>query len=456
MTAPHHLTTSFRITCRFEVGELSSTPPKSVDVTVPASSSLEEALPELTELAGAPMISVPWLARTVAGTPVDMSVPLPHAGVTHGDVLVFSPWEDIDPPLRTDAAEALTDLDLSFSAHGLAASTALLGLVSLGFLSLTAALPTVTNSALLLLLLVLAGCVAAWLRTAAPEENLSAGMFALALPLASGTTVWTLVAGSMGPSDPAHVGWLAIASVVAALVTALFLWWVTRPGLSLVVLLFTAAAIVVVASGVLIVSGSTLSAAAVAVAVCFAVLLASPQLATVVAGLKVPALPAAGQDLRVADQAVDKPVERAWRATRVLDGVCLGAGAVAALALLYLGWRTPSPGFVCGFALASSIAVALHATRHRSTPAMWGLWLWFLAGLGAVVFSGPAAGPGGAIVAVVAMMLGLTAPLWAHRIRGLSPTVFNWLERGETLALAAVFPLAAHLAGLFDAIRGLG
>ena len=38
----------------------------------------------------------------------------------------------------------------------------------------------------------------------------------------------------------------------------------------------------------------------------------------------------------------------------------------------------------------------------------------------------------------------------------LEPTTIVWFERAEALALAACLPLAAHLAGLFDLIRGLG
>ncbi|HHU68445.1 MAG TPA: hypothetical protein GXZ33_11505 [Corynebacterium sp.] len=50
----------------------------------------------------------------------------------------------------------------------------------------------------------------------------------------------------------------------------------------------------------------------------------------------------------------------------------------------------------------------------------------------------------------------LTAPLWVPRVPEVEPTTVVWWERAESLALAASLPLAAHLAGLFVLIRGLG
>ena len=54
---------------------------------------------------------------------------------------------------------------------------------------------------------------------------------------------------------------------------------------------------------------------------------------------------------------------------------------------------------------------------------------------------------------VVAM---LSVPVWAGKLQQIEPTTIVWFERAEALALAACLPLAAHLAGLFEFIRGLG
>ena len=44
---------------------------------------------------------------------------------------------------------------------------------------------------------------------------------------------------------------------------------------------------------------------------------------------------------------------------------------------------------------------------------------------------------------------------WAPRVPDVEPTTIVWFERAEIAATIAVIPLAVHLTGLFDMIRGL-
>lgn len=450
-----HLTHSIRLAFRIDLGEY-STQQLAVDASVPASSTLAEAIPTITDLAEAPLISVPWLARTAGGDIIDLTAPLAHAGLKHGDVIVLSPWEDIDPPVKKDAAEALADLGVVFSPQGLAGAAAVIGLLGTGYLCAISQLPTVPPTALFALATLVTMCLAAWIPYVAPSQGFARGCYFTLSAFGAGVTLWTLITGDRIPERLGEVGWLGAASISAAGGVALLMWWLARPHLTVVVAVLTMCALGIASSATLLVVESFEAALAATVGCCFAVLIAAPGLAAMLAGLRVPALPAAGQDLRVADHSVPDPELRALRATMIVDGVCTGCGIVVSGAVITLAVSVTQPAFVAALSLSSAAAVALHAARHRSLVSMWGLWLWTLASLVASMLASVAAGPGGVLAAFVATILTVTAPLWAHRVRELSPTAFNWLEKAEGLALAAVFPLSAHLAGLFDAIRGLG
>lgn len=59
-------------------------PRDSVDLAVPAHSSLSDVLGEVLELTEAPHISSPWQALTAAGLPIDPAAPLGLAGIRRG------------------------------------------------------------------------------------------------------------------------------------------------------------------------------------------------------------------------------------------------------------------------------------------------------------------------------------------------------------------------------------
>lgn len=74
-----------------------------------------------------------------------------------------------------------------------------------------------------------------------------------------------------------------------------------------------------------------------------------------------------------------------------------------------------------------------------------------------------------AVVGIIALLIGLFAvggflralliivgPVWVPKVQDLEPTTMVWLERAESLAVAACLPLALQVIGVFAMIRGLG
>ena len=108
--------------------------------------------------------------------------------------------------------------------------------------------------------------------------------------------------------------------------------------------------------------------------------------------------------------------------------------------------------------LAVAGAVCLHAARHHHNVAVWALLLVVAAAVVAVGIS-VWVGLQQPFAIGVATVVGLAAaasPLWVPRIRDIEPTTMVWLERAESLAVAACLPLALQVMGVFAMIRGLG
>lgn len=455
-TSFSHLSHSLRVTVCFDVSDNNTRGSvSSADVCLPAAASLSDALPELQELASAPIISSPWQAQTAAGRVVDLSKPVAQTGIGHGDTIHFTPFEPLPVPLKKDAADALSDLGNDVDARGLSTVALCCGAVGLATLASHSSLPTVPDFVVFALLAVLLTALTAWVRVLAPEELLARNVLAVWSAVASGVCMWKLIAESASSLSVQQAGWLCLASLCAAGGVFGFLAWIAELSLTLVSAVGAAVLLGLVWSVALLWSTPIAHGAATVVIVAFLLLLITPSVAVNIVGLKVPALPAAGQDLKVADQSISDPDRRARAASRLLDGLTLGTSLLATSALGALGIARFQPGFTTALCLACSLACILHAARHRSTLAMWGLWLWSFAGLLFGTVTGLQAGQFGVLAVLVAGLAALTAPLWAGLVTSLPPTMLNWLERFEALALAAVFPLAAHLAGLFDAIRSI-
>ncbi|MDO5512750.1 type VII secretion integral membrane protein EccD [Corynebacterium sp.] len=435
-----------RLTMRFQIGSYH----QEADVAVPAGSSLGEVIPEIVALVEAPRISRPWLATTAGGSPLDLAVPLHQTPLDHGSVVVLTPRHAGSLPVIRDSAEALAESAADAATHGLPVAGAVTGTAVFLILAVVH-LPwsQALAAAALAPLAVLIAC--RHRRALAPCVLVLSGAAAAALVLESARP------GEM--TAPATTGAASLAAAGATGATLVLLLAIGGIGART-----TAATAAVLGVGSLGALGFLLPAHAAHPPVAAAALLVAggvvfmsllPGLATRAAGLQVPRLPTAGQEMAVADEPPGDVTGQARRARRLHEGAALGAASLLAPALLYLG--SQGGAFTQALCTAVAGAVLLHALRHRQPVAAWA---WMTVGLSACVgIAWAAADPGHPLQWALAAAVGaatLSAPLWADRVPRLEPTAVVWWERAESLSLAATLPLAAHLAGMFVLIRGLG
>ncbi|MDO5670787.1 MAG: type VII secretion integral membrane protein EccD [Corynebacterium sp.] len=432
-----------RVTVRFQVGVYQ----RDADVALPAGSTLAEVIPEIVSLIGAPRISRPWLSTTAAGTPLDPAVPLHQTGLEDGAVIVCTPRHAGALPVLRDAAEALAETGSPTTAQGLAAAGTIAGSLAVLFIA-SAHLPWSQALALA------TGAVGAVV-----VANRQVRGLAVPVLWGAGAAAAATVLESARPAEltePATLGLAALAACgtsAAALLLLVVLRGIGERASAAAATLLAAAGIAALGAFVPShVADPGLAAAALVVAAGVVFIAQVPTLATRAAGLKVPRLPTAGQDLQVTDGTPADIGTRAHRARHFHAGAAIGAAGAMIPAVAVIG--SHGGGFAQGLCVATAGAVVLHAARHRQAVAAWS---WMSVGLAACIAAAVAAAhPAQWVLASALAAAALTAPLWAARVPELEPTAVVWWERAESLALAATLPLAAHLAGLFVLIRGLG
>lgn len=462
-----------RLTVRFAHSEFH----KEADVSIPYSSSLGEALGELLALVSAPPHLRSWQGSTVGGHRIDMTTPLCATELAEGSIVVLGPAHPASVPVIKDAAEALEENareEQSGSAATLWALCALLGVASL-IAVFDPAIAAAGTSALSFLL-------ALWTR-----NNLLAH-FAVGAMALSG---WLFAGGghSLMPID------LALSLLCAVLAAGCVIGLCSLAGLGTarsISALVTCCALGLVAAAGFFLPGpsSTLVGAPViaasALSVCFLLicLVVTPGITARLAGLKPPRLPTAGQELAISDEPDLDVEDHARRAGKIYEGIALGlaCGMVPALLILattgaaapgsalssLVGIDNAGAGFAQALCITVSGSLALHAARQGRTRASQplmiiaataGLSACLCAAAGWLRLDGVTPGTGlwvmsaFAIFTILVMLAGAVA---IPRISPLEPTAVLWLERSESLAIAASLPLAMHLAGIFFLIRGLG
>ncbi|WP_342319042.1 type VII secretion integral membrane protein EccD [Corynebacterium mayonis] len=417
---------------------------RDIDLTLPTSSSLAEILPELSRLVDLPAVRRPWQATTAAGAPLDMNTPLYQLKLYDGSVIALRPQENPRPPVVRDAAEALAaDAENANQVRGLDVAASCTGAVAFGIL------------------------VSPWLGVAGALA--AAGLLAVLLSLpsrgcvlhtcgsvsaAAGCAVW--VAGPpstwVSSQDPAlgaaaGAGVLLLATGVGAALTSI--------GAAVAAACLSTAVLVCVAAvGAWL--PSAYAPAAVAVLAVLIVLTVAPRVATRAAGLRIPHIPTAGEEFASADTYQSDVDKRARRAREITAGIHFGCALVACPALVALAW--PGTGWAQALCVGVVGAFALHAGRHHYPAPRLAV---SAITLSAVVSCAVAASradfhpvPMLATAAVVAL-LSATAVVWVSRVPEIEPTTTVWLERIESACLILALPIALHLAGVFDAIRGL-
>lgn len=436
-TSTHHVV---RVTVRVSVASVH----RDIDVTLPTSSTLAEVLPELARLIDIPQVHRPWEATTVGGAPLDMHTPLHKLKLFDGSIVALHPIEPPSPPVVRDAAESLSaaaekagdarGLDVIAGLVGTAGAVALAGL----YVSLPAALLLGT-----LVLAVLAIAVH------------SRPLFWF-VPALAGAAAGTFVAGPraewIGITDPA----IGVTAAVLAAVVVVAVGAVLR-------LVGPATSSFYVTLGVILCIGAAgawlpepLAPAALIVLAGVLAVMATPGAASRVAGLQIPRIPTAGEELEYSDGYQLDVDERSANAIAVSSAMSCAVAASAIPALMVAGWH--GGGWVVAFAIATAGAVGLHASRHHYPAARVALSLTATAAVAAAVLAVvrmPHPHPALLALAILLVLAAGCAPLWAPRLPELEPTTVVWFERAEAAAIIVVIPLAVQLAGVFGMIRGL-
>ncbi|AKK10408.1 type VII secretion integral membrane protein EccD [Corynebacterium uterequi] len=434
---------TLRVCVRVHIGAFRS----EADVSLPSSSSLLEALPELLELVDAPTVTRPWRASSPGGAPLPMAEPLADLSVNHGDVILLHPAEPVDAPIVRDAAEALVAqatgqgaahaLSAASVAGACAAAGALLPWVGIGWAALAGATTLVIT--------------ALWQRRRG-ELVVPAALFAAvaAVSAVGGQDLWHPSAwAESGLASKTSLAWIAAAGLAAAALVTAGMRIVGVAGDRVTAALLTTCGLFAVAGAGLLVPGDPVAAVGSAALVTIIVAVSAlPGMATSLAGLSVPRIPTAGQEMSVSDLHQPDVDARASRARALADGIAVGIAVVAVAGVVAVGSVGGWGAQLLALALAG--ATGLQAARFRPPVPAWCLSV--VALVAAVVAAAGHSWVLGAIVAAATV----TAPLWAGRVSRIEPTSAIWWERAELVAVVAVLPLAGWVSGLLAAIRGLG
>ncbi|MEZ2189879.1 type VII secretion integral membrane protein EccD [Corynebacterium sp. CCM 9204] len=439
-------------------------PPPEIELALPVRASIAEILPDILDLAGIPGHPGPWVASTAVGVPVETAVPLTHTALRQGGILVLSPGTVPEAPVLRDAAEVLADGEKQGSFRGLGTVAVAGGLIACTLLAVTGTVPGSDGvpPALRLAMLALLCVVVASRLSARRWDNdndvvSTTGVLVVgAVASVSVAVISGILRGAAeltaGP-DPA-VSAAVVGGCLTGGVVLTVCWFCCRMTPALTAALGNSLFLVSLGACTLPFPGGYPGAAAATLALALIVVAVLPSVAVRVAGLTVPRLPPAGEDIGLPEDPAPDIDERARFARSVLSGALAGTSVVAGICVLIVGW---SGGvFSAALCLATTVATVLHALRHRNPLAVWALWVWSLCAAVGVVLSGVLDDSVGvaSVSSVVALTI-LTLPLWGPRVGELRPVAVNWLERLETLAVAVVLPLAAHILGVFILIRGL-
>lgn len=420
---------------------------RSVDVSLPTSSTFDEVLPELARLIELPDTGRPWEFVTAAGAPLDPHVPLQNMRLRDGQVLALRPHEPVDPPVVRDAAESLAATAAETTHSGIDTAATFAGTVAAGLL--TAALTTpLVGAAVTALILLVVGAVSAS-HVVFPAAAVASGAVCGAWVTGIGGDTWS-------PTTDTAIGTMAGVAVAAALTAGGAVLRLSGPRVTTAIM--TASALLTAGALAVWLPAPTAPAAAIVLTGIITVML-TPSFATRAAGLRIPRVPTAGQEFGIADDYQDDVDDRAAAARAITAGISLATAICVIPALVALA-RTGG-GWVFALCLCASGALIVHASRHHDTAprlSIGGTAVTSLAcGISAVAVSAHTAGahPALLIAAGLAALAASSAVLWASRVPDLEPTTLVWLERAEAAAVIAVIPLAVQATGIFDLIRGL-
>lgn len=438
-TSTHHIV---RLNIRIDVASLH----REIDLALPTSSTFAELLPELARFVELPELQRPWEFTTVAGEALSATTPLYQLKLRDGAAIVLRPKEIIAPPVVRDAAHALEEA--ATSARDIRGLHTLASLVGIGCIALFASMFIHWAGSFLV-----AGLAALVMALLARSTTLFH-----AVVLCASAAAGLFVAAPFAPEATAHdvaLGVLAAAvTAVVAVALGATLRLTTPASAS-----FTCTVAALAAAGSL---GAWLPApqapSALVVLTGLLLIMATPFIATRAAGLQVPRIPTAGETFEGTDLYQPDVDQRSRTATTIATAVTCAVVSCGLPALLLVATGAAHPGWRFALALCVAGALVIHGSRHRYPVQRIALTVY---SLGAVVAATLAlhtsteVHPG--LLGLAALLIGMCATtlFWSKRVPDLEPTTVMWLERAEALAIIAVLPLAVHLTGAFDMIRGL-
>ena len=461
---------TLRLTVRIELFDAST----SIDLAIPASSSLSETIDEILAIANLPTNTTPWCATTAAGQELDPAIPLAQCHLTQGDILVISPLTETPTPVVRDAAELLENLTQATPPPiGTVFCAGLAGL--LGLTLLVAALPGLPPILRLLIPVVATLAMLLWTRKLLFAPITIGGISLTTLIAIAGSP--TLPTGAqMSDSQFARMWALACACAgIILIVSTLLLRFITPHVPTISALITIGISLIIMALGacfyhppLIALTDPTWSwlvhSAALVVAAGIIALAFSPLLSIKIAGVRVPQLPTSGQDLSISDTNPTNTPHRALLAQHILDGITVGLGCVLSPAIIVIcGW-VPQRNFSFALAVCMCLSLVVHAHRHHGSPRTWSLWIPAMSAACGTALSAsphlidataPPAHLGLSIAAFLVSATVFTAPGWAKHLTNLEPTTVVWVERAELLSIAACLPLALHLVGIFSLLRGI-
>jgi len=373
-----------------------------------------------------------------------MHTPLYALKLHDGATVALHPQEPTPPPVVRDAADALAGAaESARQVRGLDAAATFAGLAAVLLLARVFAPWPVALGAVALLALAVASI------------GRSRAAFA-AVPLLAGLAAGAWVAGGgdgdVG-ADAASLGLGALAGLLAAAVAVGIGVALGLAGAGQVA--FTAAVCVLGGAGAAGVwLPGPLAPPALTVLTGVLGVMATPGTATRAAGLTVPRVPTAGEEFDRSDDYQHDVDARSAAASTIASAISAAIAACFVPALFWLGRAGGAWVFV--FCLCVAAALVVYASRqHWPVPRACLTAVALSAVVAAAAAAAKTGHPACIAVAALAALAAAATVAWAPRVPDVEPTTIVWFERAEIAATIAVIPLAVHLTGLFDMIRGL-
>ncbi|KAA8721948.1 type VII secretion integral membrane protein EccD [Corynebacterium phocae] len=469
MTLALQPTGTVRLTIRASAGHFR----REMDFSIPTNVSLDEVMGELTDLMDAPTISKPWRASTAAGRTINHAVPLAQTTLADGSLVLLRPHTPPPAPVIRDAAESLAAAEAHLDNQAAITAWSLIGVaLAATVLSFFTGWPLALAGAGVLSLGLALGShitgrsvetgpknshgrqTAAFASSTLTTGALSAAGFVadLQLGLFAASAALTFIGLLL------HITALATARLKGTAATLAILCALAATGAYLPGLQPPPATGPTLPPALEVLSAHThLAIAAVTIAAALILITAAPAVTTRLAGLSIPQLPTAGEDLGVSDIDYTAIESQTRRARHLYEGCLLGSAIATTPAFAVLALFPGATGYLQALCVTALVACLLHASRQVTALGMWALLaITAQAATAASVLAG--LHPHWATISTAAIIIAAmtTSTLWHKFLRNLEPTTMVWIERAEALAVVAIIPLCMHLSGVFVWIRALG